>query len=168
MQFQGLCTRRSERRKQTEGEVETSCRRRACIDVARARWSIAERVDPRVDRVCSFLAHPVLSHVWRSWHLSASALSRSLLLNYPSRLCSNADNPFAGRYTLFIRHYHRIPPTSIACVCWIASFASVNPLTGSSTALCSQNQQHPPRWKPRVTPKRCYGSKITSSWMSTS
>ena len=37
MQFQGLWTRRSERRKQTEGEVETSCRRQACIDVARGR-----------------------------------------------------------------------------------------------------------------------------------
>jgi hypothetical protein len=163
MQFQGLCTRRSERRKQTEGEVETSCRRRACIDVARG----GRLQNASIPASTTFVRFS-LTTGWRSWHLSASALSRSLLLNYPSRLCSNADNPFAGRYTLFIRHYHRIPPTSIAYVCRIASFASVNPLTRSSTALCSQNQQHTPRWKPRVTPKRCYGSKITSSWMSTS
>ena len=37
MQFQGLWTRRSEHKKQIEGEVETSCRRQACTDVVCGR-----------------------------------------------------------------------------------------------------------------------------------
>ena len=163
MQFQGLCTRRSERRKQTEGEVETSCRRRACIDVARG----GRLQNASIPASTTFVRFS-LTTGWRSWHLSASALSRSLLLNYPLRLYSNADNPFAGQYILFTRYCHWILPTSIACVCGIASFAFVNLQTRSSTVLSSQTHQYILRWKPRVIPKRYYGSKITSSWMSIS
>jgi hypothetical protein len=104
---------------------------------------------------------------WQWWLLSAFTLSRFLSLNYLSLPCSNADNPFAGQYILSTRHCHRILPMSIVYVCRIASFASVNLPTRFSTALSFQTHQYLPRWKARAMQKRCYGSKIISSWMLT-